>query len=606
MVDRLVGDDPLNGEFVKEVSEVSTVNLTNRAMPTSSSEAPKAQFARRFFSSGIFIRVASVVVMLTAWQIIGSRFSYATSTPTGVWEGFRTVLVHYVLPEGWQSLQTFSVGFAICIVAGIPIGLAMARIKFIRIAIEPYVQTLNSMPMLAIFPLMIIAFGIQSGLRIMATVLFGIFGIIVNTYTGASRIDPAFEDVGRTFVASGWKRLTTIIFPGSLSYIFAGIRVGFGHAMIGAVVIEIEASMVGLGKLMNFYTQTLQLGAFFVVVVVLGTFSILVSTLLRRFQRWVLYPWDRSPRTHQRRARRVQRAVASLSTTPSLGQRAINVRRMMSRRFNVVVRFVALAYRALSAVARFLSGRFTSWIVRLAILGGIIAYWGYASLSVSRAVLPSPHGVATAFNNQVFVHHSIWAPLGSTLEVFIIGFLLSVIIGVPMGLTMGRYRIVALALDPYVSFLYGLPIIVFVPIFVIWFGYNTSFGIAVVVISAVWPVVINTMQGVINVDPNLIDVGESYCASERQILRSIVIPSTIPFVLAGARLAFSVSWIAVIVSEVVSSEQGLGGLISGFATSFLMADMFVPILFIAGISVVVLTIQTRLMPRLTPWAPRAQ
>ena len=584
---------------------MTTVNVSTRAVPPSLPEPVRASTVKRLLTNAVLIRVVSVAVTLVLWQIIGSRYSYATSTPSGVVKALRTVLIHPILPEAWQTLQTFSLGFAICVVAGIPIGLAMARIRFVRIALEPYVQTLNSMPMLAIFPLMIIAFGIRSELRVMATVLFGIFGIIVNTFTGAARVDVALQDVGRTFVASGWKRLTTIIFPGSLSYIFAGIRVGFGHALIGAVVIELEASMVGVGSLMSFYTTTLQLGAFFAVVMVLGTFSVAFSTALRRFQRWALFPWDRSSRTHERRARRAAGAVASAGTSPSWGQRAIDARRTLARRVSVLTKAIAGGYRLLVACGRFLSGRVAAWFVRAAILLGIIALWQHASLTVSKAVMPSPHMVLTALNNEVIRHHSIYGPTGNTLEVFFIGFLLSVIIGVPVGLAMGRYRVVALALDPYVSFLYGLPIIVFVPIFVIWFGFNIVFGIAFVVVSAVWPVVINTMQGVHNVDPNLIEAGKSYCASEQQILRTIVIPSTIPFVIAGARLAFSVSWIAVIVSEVVSSETGLGGLITNYATSFLMGDMMVPILFIAGISVLVLTVQTRLMPKLTPWAPVA-
>ena len=128
---------------------------------------------------------------------------------------------------------------------------------------------------------LVIVFGISFELRVTGVVLFGIFAIIVNTFTGASRVDPALEDVGRSFVASPWKRLTAIIFPGSLRYIFAGIRIGFGHGMIGAVVIEIEASAVGMGNLLTQYIQALQLGKFFVVVIVLGIFSIICSLLIR-------------------------------------------------------------------------------------------------------------------------------------------------------------------------------------------------------------------------------------------------------------------------------------------------------------------------------------
>ena len=176
--------------------------------------------------------------------------------------------------------------------------------------------------------------------------------------------------------------------------------------------------------------------------------------------------------------------------------------------------------------------------------------------------LPAPHAVAKAFYNLTFQTHAIFAPLFNSLELFGTGFLISLVLGIPIGLAMGRYRRFELVLDPYVSFLYALPIVVFVPIIVIWLGFGFNFGVAFVVVSAVFIVIINTMQGVHSVNQELIDAGRSFCASERKILRTIVIPSTIPFVIAGARLAFSVSWIGVIVSEVVSSETGLGGQIS--------------------------------------------
>jgi ABC-type nitrate/sulfonate/bicarbonate transport system permease component len=141
-----------------------------------------------------------------------------------------------------------------------------------------------------------------------------------------------------------------------------------------------------------------------------------------------------------------------------------------------------------------------------------------------------------------------------------------------------------------------------IPIMVIWLGFGFNFGVAYVVLSAVFPVVINTMQGVHSVPPELIATGRSFCASERKILRTIVLPSTIPFVIAGARMAFSVAWIGVIVSEVLSSQTGLGGQITSYATEFRMEYMYVPILFIIAISVTIIGLSNRLFPLLTPWA----
>ncbi|HEY5303635.1 MAG TPA: ABC transporter permease subunit [Acidimicrobiales bacterium] len=590
---------------------MTTVNVTDRVMrphltnPLSGAPS-KPRAARRLVSNDWFIRIMSVVVGLLIWELIGSHYPYSMSSPLGVVRAVKKFLVPQVLPAAYESLKTFSLAFAICVFFGIPIGLAMARIKFVRLAIQPYVSMLNSLPMLALFPLLILVFGINTEIRVAACVLFGIWSVIVNTFTGASRVDVTLQDVGRSFVASGWKRLTTIIIPGSLNYIFAGTRIGFGHAMIGAVVIELEASLVGVGSLLQRYSQNLQLAPYFIVVLVLGLFSISFSVVLKRFQRWATMPWERSHRLSDRHAT----SHATMGMSSDIGNRGVNPLTKLLRGSRAALRpivrpvrtVVGSTYRFIASGARFFTGRATAWILRVVVFVGLIALWQYEYQHVNQGALPAPHAVAKAFYHLTFQTHAIFAPLFNSLELFGAGFLISLVIGIPTGLAMGRYRRFELVLDPYVSFMYALPLVVFVPIMVIWLGFGFNFGVAFVVVSAVFIVIINTMQGVHSVDRELIDVGRSFCSSERKILRTIIIPSTVPFVIAGARLAFSVSWIGVIVSEVVSSETGLGGQIATYQTQYLLADMFVPVLYIAAISVVLVGLANRYAPRLTPWS----
>lgn len=584
---------------------MSTLNVADRVITTPSVPLePKTEksLVKRFISNDWTVRILSIAVGLILWQLIGSKYPYSMSSPWAVARAMKAYLFPQILPAAWVSLKTFSLGFGICLVTGIPIGLAMARIKFVRIALGPYVATLNSMPMLALFPLLILLFGINAEIRVAATVMFGLWSVIVNTMTGASRVDVTLEDVGRSFVASGWKRLTTIIIPGSLSYIFAGIRIGFGHAMIGAIVIELEASIVGLGHLLQSYSQALELAPYFIAVLVLGLFSILFSTLLKRLQRWVTMPWARGTRTADWRVRLGSRAVIDSLSGSRPARQIRNGRRALAHSLGPIRTALGALYRFLAMCARFFTGSLTSWILRIAVLFGFIEGWQFQYNHSNQGSLASPRAVVKAFYNLTFQTHTIFGPLANSLELFGAGFAASLILGIPIGLAMGRYRRFELILDPYVSFLYALPIVVFVPIMVIWLGFAFNFGVVFVIISAVFVVIINTAQGVHSVDPNLIEAGRSYCASETKILRTIVIPSTIPFIVAGARLAFSVSWIGVIVSEVVSSETGLGGQITRYITEFLQADAVVPVLYIAAISVVLVGLANRYAPRLTPWA----
>jgi ABC-type nitrate/sulfonate/bicarbonate transport system permease component len=533
-------------------------------------------------------RVLSIVVVLGAWQLIGSHFPYSMSSPTAIVSGARNSLFSQVFPAFGQTLASFGLGFAISVLVGVPVGIAMARTRVIRVAIEPYVLMLYSMPMLALIPILIIVFGISFELRVTGVVLFGIFAIIVNTFTGASQVDSALEDVGKSFMASPWKRLTAIIFPGSLRYIFAGIRIGFGHGMIGAVVIEIEASAVGMGNLLTMYVQELSLGKFFVVVIVLGIFSIICAMLIRAIERWCTEPWQRvhhlSPAWQARLD--IGRLAPGRAGRPRAGGRA--------------------ARRVLSATGQGLNGLLRTpagpWIVRVVVLCLVIGAWQLESEHVSQAVLAAPSSVASATYHLTVVNHQIFGPLLNSLELLLAGFALAVALGIPLGLAMGRFRWFENVTDPYVSFLYALPHVCFVPLMVVWLGFGFKFGLAYVTLSAIFAVIINTMQGVKSIDPEYIAAGRSFCASERTIMRTIIIPGATPFMVAGARLAFSVSWIGVIVSEVLSSQTGLGGMIDTFSNNYQTADMFVPVLFIAAISVIILQISTRYQQRLTPWA----
>ena len=218
-------------------------------------------------------------------------------------------------------------------------------------------------------------------------------------------------------------------------------------------------------------------------------------------------------------------------------------------------------------------------------------------------MLPSPISVAVQFFNQTFVTGSIFGPLGQSLLLLITGFVLAVVLGVVLGLAMGQFRWLNNVLDPYVSFLYALPHAVFIPILVVWLGFGFSFGLGYVVISAIFPAMINAMQSVRTMKQEYPDLARSFNASRWDTTRTIIWPHSIPYIATGIRLSFSVSWIAVIVSEVLSSQQGLGGLITSYGDQYRTADMFVPVLYITVISVAILQLSTRLQPRLAPWAP---
>lgn len=245
------------------------------------------------------------------------------------------------------------------------------------------------------------------------------------------------------------------------------------------------------------------------------------------------------------------------------------------------------------------------WTVRVATAALILGAWQLYARNLPRALGAPPTEIATAGWHQIS-SGSIVTPLESSMVALSLGFLLSLAVGIPVGILMGRWRAIEHVLDPYVSFLYALPHVAFVPLMVVWFGFELKFRLAYVLLSAVFPVIINTMTGVKNVDPELLAVGKSLCASTPRILRTIVLPAASPYIVAGARQAFSSAWVGVIVAEILATEDGLGGLINHYSNYFLTADMYVPILFIMVISVTIQSVADFLQARLTPWSNLAR
>lgn len=255
-----------------------------------------------------------------------------------------------------------------------------------------------------------------------------------------------------------------------------------------------------------------------------------------------------------------------------------------------------------AAHERFLYRPLGIWTVRVVTAALILGSWQLYARHMSRVLNAPPSRIAVAAWHQLVTNGSLYGPLGSSLEALFLGFVISVAIGLPFGVAMGRWRPVEYVLDPYVSFLYALPHVAFVPLMIIWFGFDLKFRLVYVVFSAVFPVVINTMTGVRNVSDDLLDVGTAFCAGERRVLRTIVLPAASPYMVAGARQAFSSAWVGVVVAEVLSTNTGLGGQITHFGNYFLTADMFVPILMIMLIAVVIQVVTDALQRRLTPWS----
>jgi ABC-type nitrate/sulfonate/bicarbonate transport system permease component len=242
------------------------------------------------------LRLLSLIVVIVGWQLIGAGQPYSITTPSAIIQAGYHDMTGEVLPAFGDTLKGFWIGYAVCVLVGIPFGLLMARSRLLELAFAPYVSALYATPRLALIPVLILWLGVSFQLRLAVVIVSGLFPIVLNSYIGGKEVDRNQIEVGLAFAANRYRVLRTIIVPGSLHYVFAGLRIGFGRAMIGIIVAEIEASVVGVGNLLSTDAGSLRISSMWVPIIMLGLFSIVCNVILKWLERWMTMPWTRSQR----------------------------------------------------------------------------------------------------------------------------------------------------------------------------------------------------------------------------------------------------------------------------------------------------------------------
>lgn len=238
-------------------------------------------------------------------------------------------------------------------------------------------------------------------------------------------------------------------------------------------------------------------------------------------------------------------------------------------------------------------------ILSFAVLAGL---WQLLSDTgvINPFLVSSPSSVASALGSQAN-SGILWRNLGVSIEELAVGLGLSIVIGIPVGTAMGWYRRVDYSLDPFVWLGYSAPLIALYPVFIIIFGLGTSTVIVITFLLAVFPLVVNTARGVKDVDPKLLQAARSFCASDPQIFRKIALPSAVPLIMAGLRLAVGRALIGVVIGELFGGNAGLGYSISYYGGLLKTTNMLASVVVIGLLGVVLTQLAGLVERRLQSW-----
>jgi ABC-type nitrate/sulfonate/bicarbonate transport system permease component len=225
----------------------------------------------------------------------------------------------------------------------------------------------------------------------------------------------------------------------------------------------------------------------------------------------------------------------------------------------------------------------------------LLAIWWFASAGSTDFYQPPLSKILGVFPETWFGERMVKDVLPSLLRLAV-GFALSLVLGVGLGLLVGTHRVLRATTEPVLEFLRAIPPPALVPVFILVAGIDNLMKVLVIVSGCVWPILLNTVAGVTATDEVLADTCRTYGITGVHRLRTFLLRSASPQIMAGARQALSIGLILMVISELKAASQGVGFTVRQFQTGFQIPEMWSGVLLL-GIIGVVLSVLFRLVER---------
>lgn len=224
-------------------------------------------------------------------------------------------------------------------------------------------------------------------------------------------------------------------------------------------------------------------------------------------------------------------------------------------------------------------------------------------LRINPMFMSAPSLVAKAAY-ELFASGEIFNDLYVSGIEFFWGYTLSVVVAIPFGIAVGWYKKMSYIFDPFINAMNATPRVALLPLIIIWLGIGILSKVGIIFLGGVFPMLINARDGVKTTPQNLLNAARSFGASEWQIFRSVVFPSTVPFILTGLRLAVGRALVGVLVGELYAATAGVGFMITVAGATFQTDKVFVGVLIFAITGMVLTEILNRMESRFDKWRPK--
>jgi len=212
----------------------------------------------------------------------------------------------------------------------------------------------------------------------------------------------------------------------------------------------------------------------------------------------------------------------------------------------------------------------------------LLALWYYSVVWTATKVFPSPLSVEKGIV-ELFHKHVLWADIADSLRRVAIGFGLAVIVGIPLGLSLGWYPSANQVVNPVIQLIRPISPIAWIPVAIIFFGVGDNAAIFLVFLGSIFPILVACISGVSSVPPIFRSAGRNFGLSTPQLLMRVIFPAALPQILIGARLALGIAWLVVVAGEMIAVDSGLGYLVIDSRNSGKRYDLVVAAMLMIGI-----------------------
>jgi ABC-type nitrate/sulfonate/bicarbonate transport system permease component len=235
---------------------------------------------------------------------------------------------------------------------------------------------------------------------------------------------------------------------------------------------------------------------------------------------------------------------------------------------------------------------------------GFLAFWQVVSMNVPPIILPTPAKVAVAFV-QLTASGELVKATAETIWPFAVGLALAFVVGTVLGLLLGIFSRAAKVLDPYIFVFWSIPNIAWLPLFIAWFGVGNLTLIVFVFVSAVFPQLLTVQAGAKEADSFLVEVARSLGGTKREILHAVVLPSALPYIIAGLRIAVGRALVGIIVGQLLIVATGIGYMFQFYGETLSLAKYFAPLIVVAALAIALNRAVNWAERVFIPWKTRA-